>query len=84
MCEDTPEDDLVLALVNTLSFLVTTPHLDPQSSDAGFLLKDITLLGAALWSAAEAFAAARSRGLPRLDGSLAGSDLAAAMTRQTG
>ena len=49
------------ALINTLSFLFTTPHLDPQSSDAGFLLKDLTLLGAALWSAAEAFAAARSR-----------------------
>lgn len=51
----------VFALVNTLSFLFTTPHLDPQSSDAGFLLKDLTLLGAALWSAAEAFTTARSR-----------------------
>jgi len=49
------------ALVNTLSFLLTTPGLDPQSSDAGFLLKDLTLLGAALWSAAEANAAARDR-----------------------
>lgn len=48
------------ALVVTLSFLITTPGLDPQSSDAGFLVKDITLLGAALWAAAEAFAAARS------------------------
>ncbi len=48
------------ALVMTLSFLFTTPGLDPQSSDAGFLLKDLTLLGAALWSAAEAFAAART------------------------
>jgi uncharacterized membrane protein YkgB len=48
------------ALVTTLSFLFTTPGLDPQSSDAGFLLKDLTLLGAALWGAAEAFAAARS------------------------
>lgn len=47
------------ALVTTLSFLFTTPGLDPQSSDAGFLLKDLTLLGAALWSAGEAFAAAR-------------------------
>ena len=46
------------ALVTTLSFLFTTPGLDPQSSDAGFLLKDLTLLGAALWSAGEAFAAA--------------------------
>jgi uncharacterized membrane protein YkgB len=48
------------ALLNTLSFLFTTPGLDPQSSDAGFLLKDLTLLGAALWTAAEASAAARS------------------------
>ena len=47
------------ALCNTLSFLVTTPGLDPQGADMGFLLKDVTLLGAALWSAAEASAAAR-------------------------
>ena len=47
------------ALLNTLSFLFTTPGLDLQGSDAGFLLKDLTLLGAALWSAGEAFAAAR-------------------------
>lgn len=45
-------------LVITLSFLFTTPGLDPNSLDAGFLLKDLTLLGAALWSAAEALAAA--------------------------
>ena len=45
------------ALLNTLSFLATTPGLDPQSSDAGFIVKDLTLLGAALWTAAEAFAA---------------------------
>jgi reactive chlorine resistance protein C len=49
------------ALVNTLSFLFTTQGLDPESSDAGFLVKDLTLLGAALWSAAEANAAARAR-----------------------
>lgn len=48
-------------LLTTLSFLFTTPGLDPASADAGFLLKDLTLLGAALWSAAEAFAAARSQ-----------------------
>jgi reactive chlorine resistance protein C len=46
-------------LVTTLSFLFTTPGLDPQSVDAGFLLKDLTLLGAALWSAGEAASAAR-------------------------
>ena len=45
------------ALLNTLSFLFTTPGLDPQSSDAGFIVKDLTLLGASLWTAAEAFAA---------------------------
>ena len=45
------------ALLNTLSFLFTTPGLDPQSSDAGFIVKDLTLLGAALWTAAEALLA---------------------------
>jgi len=49
------------ALMTTLSFLFTTPGLDPASSDAGFLAKDLTLLGAALWSAGEALAAARHR-----------------------
>ena len=47
------------ALLNTLSFIVTTPGLDLQSSDMGFLLKDLTLLGAALWSAGEAMSAER-------------------------
>jgi uncharacterized membrane protein YkgB len=45
------------ALLNTLSFLFTTPGLDPKSPDAGFIVKDLTLLGAALWTAAEAFGA---------------------------
>jgi len=45
------------ALVVTLSFLVSTPGLDPTSVDAGFLVKDIVLLGAALWTAAEALGA---------------------------
>jgi len=53
------------ALVNTLSFLFTTPGLDPQSSDAGFIVKDMTLLGAALWTAAEAFAASSRAALVR-------------------
>src|SRR5215472_2733321 len=53
---------MAATLCITLSFLFTTPGLDPNSSDAGFLAKDLTLLGAALWSAAEAFAAARLRG----------------------
>jgi uncharacterized membrane protein YkgB len=48
-------------LLITLSFLFTTPGLDPASSDAGFLVKDLTLFGAALWTSAEAFAEARRR-----------------------
>lgn len=47
------------ALLTTLSFLFTTPKLDP--SFQGFILKDLTLLGAALWCAGEAFGAARLR-----------------------
>jgi uncharacterized membrane protein YkgB len=47
------------ALMTTLSFLVTTPHLD--SDYQGFILKDLTLLGAALWSAGEALQAAKAR-----------------------
>lgn len=42
----------------TLSFIVTTPHV---GESAGFLLKDLTLLGAALWTAGEALDAARAR-----------------------
>lgn len=52
------------ALANTLSFLATTPGLDLTGFVAGFLVKDITLLGAALWTAAEAFTAARCRTRP--------------------
>ena len=37
--------------VVTLSFLFTTPNVGPS---APFLLKDVALLGAALWSAGEA------------------------------
>jgi reactive chlorine resistance protein C len=49
------------ALLITQSFLFTTPALDPLSADAGFLLKDLTLFGAALFISAEAFGAARRR-----------------------
>jgi uncharacterized membrane protein YkgB len=41
--------------VITLSFLVTTPN---AGQAAPFLLKDLTLLGAALWTAGEAVSAA--------------------------
>ena len=42
--------------VVTLSFLFTTPNV---GASAPFLLKDLTLLGAALWSAGEALGASR-------------------------
>ena len=48
---------MIFALCTTLSFLFTTPGLDPQSPDAGFIMKDLTLLGAAIWTAGEALAA---------------------------
>ncbi len=57
---------MAFALVNTLSFLFTTPGLDPQSSDAGFLLKDLTLLGAALWTAGEALLASSAKHVPAM------------------
>ncbi len=45
----------------TLSFLFTTPGVMAPTSDAGgFLMKDIMLLGAALFTGAEALFAARS------------------------
>jgi reactive chlorine resistance protein C len=47
------------ALITTLSFLITTPKLSPDFQ--GFILKDLTLLGAALWSAGEALGAARTK-----------------------
>jgi uncharacterized membrane protein YkgB len=47
------------AMLNTLSFLFTTPGLDARGS--GFLIKDLVLLGAAIWSAAEASSACRDR-----------------------
>lgn len=44
--------------VVTLSFLVTTPNV---GETAPFLLKDLTLLGAALWTAGEAIGARRGQ-----------------------
>lgn len=47
----------------TLSFLVTTPGVfAPTNPFGGFLLKDVMLLGAALYTAAEALEAARQPG----------------------
>jgi len=48
----------------TLSFLFTTPGvLEPTSPFGGFLMKDIMLLGAALYTAGEALEAAGKRGI---------------------
>ncbi|HYQ18860.1 MAG TPA: DUF417 family protein [Polyangiaceae bacterium] len=48
--------------VTTLSFLFTTPGvLEPTNESGGFLMKDILLLGAALYTAAEAFKASAGR-----------------------
>jgi reactive chlorine resistance protein C len=51
--------------VVTLSFLITTPGaLSVTSPFGGFLLKDLILLGAALYTAAEALAAAGATTVP--------------------
>ena len=47
-----------VTFVVTVSFLFTTPNI---GEGAPFLLKDITLLGAALWTASEALAAEKMR-----------------------
>lgn len=52
------------ALLITLSFLLTTPQLDPGL--AGFIVKDVTLFGAALWSVGEALSAATLRSSARM------------------
>lgn len=49
------------ALLVTLSFLFSTPGLSPLSVDAGFIVKDLTLLGVCLWSAGEALTAAKEK-----------------------
>jgi reactive chlorine resistance protein C len=52
------------ALCTTLSFLFTTPGL--EAGDQGFLMKDLTLLGAALWTAGEALVASSTKATPML------------------
>jgi uncharacterized membrane protein YkgB len=54
---------IAAALVVTLSFLITTPQLDPALQ--GFIVKDLTLLGVALWTAGEALRAAGSQSQPQ-------------------
>ena len=53
-----------VALVTTLSFLVTTPAIDPAL--ASFIVKDLTLLGVMIWSGGEALGAVRARMPARL------------------
>jgi reactive chlorine resistance protein C len=48
-----------VTFVITFSFLFTTPGLPPEWS--GFLMKDLVLLGAALWSVADSLRAAQRR-----------------------
>jgi reactive chlorine resistance protein C len=63
----------VVTFLLTTSFLLSTPgavqlnHGLPVLGDAGqFLIKDVVLLGASFWTAAEALAAIyRSKGWPR-------------------
>jgi uncharacterized membrane protein YkgB len=49
----------ILMFLTTLSFLVTTPGLDTGTQ--GFIMKDVFLLGAAIWSAGEALRSARAK-----------------------
>jgi reactive chlorine resistance protein C len=57
----------VVIFVTTLSFLFTTPGaLAPGSDVGGFLMKDIILLGAAIFTAGEALLASNPR--KRVDG----------------
>jgi uncharacterized membrane protein YkgB len=44
-----------IAFATTLSFLFSTPGLSPEWS--GFLMKDLVLVGAALWTAADSLRA---------------------------
>jgi uncharacterized membrane protein YkgB len=49
---------IVMFLI-TLSFLITTPNIDPGSQ--GFLMKDFFLLGVAIWSTGESLTGLVSR-----------------------
>lgn len=48
----------IFMFLTTLSFLATTPGL-ATSPSAGFVLKDLVLLGGSVWTLGEALAAAR-------------------------
>ena len=49
----------IVMFVITLSFLITTPNINPGSQ--GFLMKDIFLLGVAIWSTGESLVALAPR-----------------------
>jgi uncharacterized membrane protein YkgB len=48
-----------VAFLITLSFLFTTPNLSPEWQ--GFLMKDLVLVGAAVWTAGDSLRAAERR-----------------------
>jgi uncharacterized membrane protein YkgB len=48
-----------IAFLITLSFLFTTPNLSPEWQ--GFLMKDLVLVGAAVWTAGDSLRAAERR-----------------------
>ncbi|MBC5800454.1 MAG: DUF417 family protein [Candidatus Eremiobacteraeota bacterium] len=48
----------IIIFVGTLSFLITTPDPFTPGGPGQFLLKDITLLGASIWTLGEAMSAA--------------------------
>ena len=48
-----------VAFLTTLSFLFTTPNLSPEWQ--GFLMKDLVLVGAAIWTAGDSLRAAERR-----------------------
>lgn len=55
----------VIMFLTTISFLFTTPGL-LASESAGFIMKDVVLLGGSIWTAGEALAAGRKRGAPSI------------------
>ena len=65
----------ILTFLTTLTFIITTPGVIEQglpfpfisASPGQFLIKDLVLLGAALWTAGEALEATQMEGRTRID-----------------
>lgn len=65
----------ILTFLTTLTFIITTPGVMQQglafpfisASPGQFLIKDLVLLGAALWTAGEALEATQMHGRTRID-----------------